>query len=239
MLWTDSRQAILWQIGAGVLLLVIFFSNNAYGSEGKQVLENQCMSCHQISMPETDEQTLAKKMSRLAPPLFYAGNKYKEKWLLKWLQEPKSITPSGGGYWARYVHVTDEGDLIKNSEIKPHMKLDKKQASQVSEYLMSLKPYSHLLRNNEFKEASVPKMLGENDFRKFKGCGSCHQDEPGYGGMTGPELYSAMERLQAEYVASYIRNPEQWDPVTMMPNKQLNDASIYKLMNYLRLLGGE
>lgn len=202
-------------------------------------MEAECAACHQLSKPSTDSMTLSERIERKAPPLFYAGNKYQEAWLISWLQKPVNITPTGGAYWAKYVHVTDEGDAIKKNEINPHLSLDAKQAKAVSAYLMKLKPYSNLIKEGEYQSATVSKMLGEKDFRKFKGCGACHQDEKGFGGVTGPELYTATKRLQAEFIASYIRNPVMWEPTTMMPNKQLNDTSIYKLMNYLESLGGQ
>ena len=76
-------------------------------------------------------------------------------------------------------------------------------------------------------------MLAKKDFRKFKGCSGCHRDTPDFGGVTAPELYTAMNRLQPNYVASYIANSRAWDPHTLMPVRDLNDASILKLMNYL------
>lgn len=223
----------------GAFLIVAINSVSVFAAEGKELVEQQCVACHQVSLPEANSLNLSERIARQAPPLYFAGNKYKSEWLEKWLQSPTAITPTGGGYWALHVHVTDEGDAIKTNEIKAHLKLSSKDAKTASEYLMTLKPNTHLIKKDEYKAGSASKMLAEKDFRKFKGCGACHQDQAGFGGVTGPELYSAMKRLQPEYIASYIRNPAAWEPRTMMPNKQLNDASIYQLMNYLLLLGGE
>jgi mono/diheme cytochrome c family protein len=226
-------------VHTGTFLMIAIYSMSTYASEGKGFVEQQCTACHQVSLPAANSLNLSERISRKAPPLFYAGNKYQKEWLTAWLQNPKPITPSGGGYWALHVHVTDEGDFVKTNEIKPHVKLSSKDAKNVSDYLITLTPNTQLIKKNEYKVANVSKMLAEKNFRKFKGCGACHQDEAGYGGVTGPELYTAMKRLQPEYVASYIRDPTAWEPKTMMPNKHLNDASIYKLMNYLQLLGGK
>ena len=81
--------------------------------------------------------------------------------------------------------------------------------------------------------------MGEMAFDKFHGCMACHLIEPDYGGFSGPELYTAGKRLQPEYIASYIRNPQAWDPKIWMPNKQVSDANIQKLVNYLELLSKE
>ena len=47
-----------------------------------------------------------------------------------------------------------------------------------------------------FKMASDWELVRNN-------CIGCHQDEPGYGGVSGPELYTAWERLQPSFIASW------------------------------------
>jgi len=54
--------------------------------------------------------------------------------------------------------------------------------------------------------------------------------------LSGPELYTAGKRMQPEFIASYIRSPQAWDPLIWMPNKHVTDANIQKLVNYLELL---
>jgi len=76
-------------------------------------------------------------------------------------------------------------------------------------------------------------------FDKFLGCMACHEIEPGFGGASGPELYTAGLRLQPEFIASYIRSPQAWDPKIWMPNKRVSDSNIQKLVHYLAELAKE
>jgi len=88
----------------------------------------------------------------------------------------------------------------------------------------------------KLEPGSVSRTMGEMAFDKFLGCMACHEIEPGYGGLSGPELYTAGRRLQPEFIASYIRGPQAWDPKIWMPNKHVSDANIVKLVRYLVVL---
>lgn len=80
--------------------------------------------------------------------------------------------------------------------------------------------------------------MGKMVFDKFLGCIACHRISPNYGGLSGPELYTAGERLQPAFMASYIRSPQAWDPKIWMPNKHVNDARIQQLVHYLEAMKG-
>jgi hypothetical protein len=81
--------------------------------------------------------------------------------------------------------------------------------------------------------------MGNLNFGKFNGCDACHRDAPNYGGVSGPELYTAWQRLQPKYIASYITNPVAWDPHTLMPHKELKPTVVKKLVDYLKVNGEE
>ncbi len=201
--------------------------------DAEELVTTRCAVCHTLEAPDQSALTLQEKVGRKGPPLFYAGQKYQQEWLTGWLQKPRRITPSGGDFWANSVIVTDEGDEIDESKLVEHIALEQGEAQIVSDYLMSLVAYPQLTPDLDYTPAKVTMMLARKDFRKFKGCSGCHRDEPDFGGVTGPELYTAMDRLQPSYIVSYISDPIAWDPHTLMPRKNLNEASILKLMNYL------
>lgn len=218
------------------MLVLLLPVSTTFAGDGGGLVETRCSSCHRIRVPEAVTLTLQERMTRKGPPLYFAGHKYRQEWLEEWLQDPVRITPAGGDYWANSVVVTPEGDEIDPARLDDHMAVSEDDAVAISNYLMTLTPYPNLIQKGEYSPGSVPRMLAEKDFRKFKGCIACHQDENGFGGVTGPELYTAMERLQPEYIASYIRNPTAWEPRTLMPDKALNDEPIYRLMHYLNML---
>ena len=228
---------IMRPAAAGLLLACLALP--ALGGEGERLARESCAGCHRIDAPDPASLTLEERITRKAPPLHYAGHKYRQEWLQAWLQAPEPVTPAGGGFWADSVEVTVEGDEVDDSTLKPHLALDEAEAAAVSDYLMSLKPYPELIRPGEYTPGKVPRMLAEKDFRKFKGCVACHRDAADFGGVTGPELYTAMQRLQPEFIASYIRDPLAWEPRSLMPRLGLNDEPIYKLINYLMLLSEE
>lgn len=200
---------------------------------GEKLYEQACAGCHAIS--DNSKTTLAQRLKEKAPTLFYAGNKFNAPWLETWLAAPKQLRP-GGHFFLDNIEVTDDGDVIDESKLVPHMSVEPAQAKLLTQYLMAQTPKTDLIALEKVTLGKTNRTMGEKDFHKFKGCGSCHQDEEGYGGVSGPELYSSIERLQPAFIASYIRNPEKWDPKTLMPNRRLNDNSIKKLLNYLNVI---
>jgi cytochrome c2 len=216
------------------MILFLHFNVQANNIEaGKKIYEEACSACHSIA--DNSNITLTERLNEKAPTLFYAGNKFNALWLESWLSTPKRIRP-GGHFFLDKVAVTEDGDIIDESKLTTHLSVEPNQAKLLTEYLMAQTPKSDLIALEQVTFGKANRTLGEKDFHKFKGCGSCHQDEDGYGGVSGPELYTSIERLQPEFIASYIRTPEKWDPKTLMPNRHLNDISIKKLLNYLNMI---
>jgi len=200
---------------------------------GEQLFNSNCAACHSIS--DNSNITLSERLQEKAPTLYYAGNKFNKVWLQQWLSAPNKIRP-GGHFFMNSVKVTEDGDVIDSSKVANHTAVSAAKAVLLTEYLMAQTPKSDLIALEKVTLGKVNRSLGSKDFNKFKGCGSCHQDENGYGGVSGPELYSSIQRLQPEFIASYTRTPEAWDPKTLMPNRHLNDNSIKKLLNYLNVI---
>lgn len=197
-------------------------------------MAGDCAVCHALEKQETV--TLEDRMKRKAPPLFYAGNKFREEWLLAWLQEPVRIRPAGD-YPPAHSKTLDNKDQIDVESLIEHPVLSRQQAQQAATWLMTLTPYPELIDAEAgYTPGNVSPRMGAMDFVKFKGCGGCHQDDPEYGGFSGPELYTAWSRLQPAFITSYIRNPVNWEPFSLMPNKELQDAQIHKLADYLKVI---
>ncbi|WDE00108.1 c-type cytochrome [Thalassomonas actiniarum] len=231
------KATILKKSGLVLLSAATLFAHNAYSATdieaGKQLFEKSCADCHSIT--SNDNITLAQRLKEKAPTLYYAGNKFNREWLQSWLAAPTRLRP-GGHFFMDNVKVTEDGDIIDESKLGKHMAVSAKQAQQLTGYLMAQTPKSALIQQESITLGKTNRTLGEKDFHKFKGCGSCHQDEDGYGGVSGPELYTSVKRLQPEFIASYTKMPEKWDPKTLMPNRHLNDNSVKKLLNYLNVI---
>jgi len=218
------------------------------GDMGANILNQRCSTCHNLTGPAP--QTIKDLWKRDAPDLFYAGNKFRRGWLVEWLQKPVRIRPAGVNY-LRTINSTPKNldpkkgqkyDVLWGSVLKPlqHLKLKKEEAEAVADALMELKPHDDLIAGMMLdKSQQVSLEKGEVLIDKVYGCFSCHQIEPGFGGYTGSELYTAGARLQPAFMLSYIKRPKNWDPKIWMPNGNVKPDDLEKIVNYLILLSKE
>lgn len=217
-----------------MIAALVGFSSVALAEGG--MLQGSCSSCHNISGPAA--QTLQASFAKKGPDLFYAGNKYRQEWLVSWLQHPERIRPTGM-YYGDHLKAGAKGDEIDATKLVAHVALSKADATDVAAELMKLKAHDDLIAKEKMEPGTISKQMGEMAFNKFLGCMACHLVEPEYGGVSGPELYTAAKRLQPEYMASVIRSPQAWEPKSWMPNKHLSDGNIQKMVKYLETLSKE
>ena len=213
-----------------------YFKGGA-GTDMAAFVKENCLACHAVKPGDGPSHSAATR-AELGPPLYYAGDKYREEWLREWLQGPERIRPAGY-YPPAHVRATPEGDVIDEASLVSHPVLDATLAEEVAGYLMTLTFYADRLAEEDYEPATVPLRMARLDFRRFKGCVACHKDVEGEGGVSGPELYSAWRRLQPEFIVSFVRSPGQWNSDTMMPVLEMNDAAIHRLANYLKTIAEE
>jgi len=204
--------------------------------DGAAILKHRCASCHALQGPAPS--TLAALWRRKGPDLFYAGNKYRREWVEAWLQNPKRIRPAGM-FYMDHIKSGPKRDLVDKSTLSEHIKLNAAEAKAVATALTSLKANSALIKAESYDTDASSGSLGEMMFEKIYGCAACHQIEPGYGGLSGPEIYTAGKRLTPEFMLSYIRSPQAWDPKIWMPNKHVPEANIQTLVKYIIELSEE
>lgn len=228
------RSAALCLAGACAAMLLPGVSRG----DTREEVQAGCGGCHALEQPDYAALGIDERAEREGPPLFYAGNKFREEWLVAWLAAPERIRPAGVFAPAHTV-ATAEGDAVDESTLIEHPVLAPGEAESVAAYLMSLKPFDALLAAQTYEPGTIALRMGQMNFSKFKGCDSCHRDEPGYGGVSGPELYTAWARLQPAFISAYIADPTVFDAHTMMPNGGLNDTEVHKLADYLKALSDE
>lgn len=220
----------------GSLACVMALWSLAVVADGAALAMDQCASCHALERPDYEALGVAERFDRAAPPLYFAGNKYRQEWLVEYLQNPQTLHPIG--YFPNIrMDKTSEGDLPVIGEAPNHPQMSASEAERVAEYLMTLRPYDELVAADSYEPGNVARRMATMDFRRFKGCDACHQDEVDAGGFSGPTLHSAWTRLQPQYLSSFIKDPTAWDPNTTMPVMDMNDAAVHRLVDYLKLIG--
>lgn len=211
---------------AGILSAVFFWAapSSAGVMEGKKAFfANNCASCHQVEGPAT-EKTIKDQLSKKGPELWYAGSKFKDGFLAKWLADPRPIRP--------FVY-----NSITEKNRGEHPRLSQRDALDVAAFLMGLK--SQDVAPLGAPAADNPR--GRIIFVKKQSCYGCHSvmvRGKMTGGLTGPALAGASVRLNPDWVYSYLRNPKAFKPVKMMPvySGILNEAELKALASYVSSL---
>ncbi len=215
-----KRAVIIW---TAAIAAALFLSTPVLAGipEGKKAFETgKCASCHQIAGPAS-EKTIKDQLSKKGPELWYSGSKFKAGFLEKWLTNPQPIRPLA------YNSLTERNR-------GGHPSLPAKEARDVAEYLMSLK--SADVKAHGIQPKDTPK--GRVMFIKKQSCYGCHTVNvkgKAVGGLTGPSLSSASERLNPDWIYAYLSNPKAFKPFKMMPvyTGIINDADMKELAAYV------
>ncbi len=190
--------------------------------DGRAIVARECAGCHRLESPAAS--TFEMLLDRTAPDLFYAGSKFRREWLVDWLQNPMPIRYSGVVY-LNHLAVDGGADRIAIDTVQScSAKLDPRRAEAVTEYLMTLEDATMKTGVIEpGKKFSKPKAL--RLFRKQLPCVGCHTVRWGkriMGGVSGPNLADAGNRLNPDWVYARIENPQHWDPKTWMPRVEMS-----------------
>jgi len=232
------RQSEVSDMYRSLLLssLLLTLPNAWADVQGERLLQERCAVCHDLKGPAPT--TVEGIWKRKGPDLFYAGNKYRKDWLVGWLQDPVRIRPAGM-YYGNHIKPGPDGDVIDAATLQAHVKLTPSEAESAAAALMDLKANSDLIKHGDYRPGTISMSMGELMFDKFRGCLACHEIEPGYGGLSGPEVYTVAKRLQPDYLISYMRDPQAWDPKIFMPNKHLKEQDLQKFVHYFLGLSKE
>jgi mono/diheme cytochrome c family protein len=202
------------------LLIAVGWCGGAEASPAL-VKDKQCDTCHRFSESEAEKS---------APDLFFAGNKFQKNWMESFLRQPEAIRLAG--------HTRDPGFLKGAPQYTgPHPALNPKEAQQMTDHLMSLKtlkelPPLELPALSKGKRVRV-KILFERDYS----CIACHQSynlarQP-RGGVSGPSLIDAGNRLRPEWVYQWLKNPKQFVTRGRMPLFKFDDETLRKMAQYI------
>lgn len=199
----DVSKVSRLMVALGLAAFIVGVSLKLSYADGKGIFASKnCGSCHQTEGPAV-EKTFDDQLKKKGPELWYSGSKFKKEWLQEWLEKPTTIR------LLKYNSVNE-----KNTE--KHVALSKKEAEEVTEYLMKLSAKE--VPAGTITEAVTPQ--GKNLFQKKYGCVGCHSIKAGaqkVGGVSGPDLSDAGKRLRGDWVYAYLKEPKVFKPVKRMP----------------------
>lgn len=163
-----------------------------------------CFACHDLKeFPERE---------RIAPNLDTVGSKVNPVWLKNWLIDPR-----------KYLKDT----------YMPNFGLDDKQTVMITAYLMTLveneSEEEHLIRSEQTTLAD-----GERLF-KDSACKDCHsvRGSAGFEGIIAPDLTRIGDKVKADWLARWLKNPSHYQPGTVMPGFGFTDQEAFSLAEYL------
>jgi mono/diheme cytochrome c family protein len=166
-----------------------------------------CLGCHHI----------AGQGGTIAPNLAYEGSKVRGDWLLGFLQQPHKIRP-----------------LVQAR--MPTFPLTEQEAVNLRDYIMATLLDERVPKEAQVAQAISPDLAaqGEKLYWEKYPCFTCHQIQGKTGGAAvGPDLTDAWKRLNPEWMVQWIKNPQAFDPATLMPNLGVQDAEAIALVAYL------
>lgn len=218
-----------------ILLLGLAFTASSIYAESRPgppalIRDKGCGGCHRFAdTPGREPQK--------GPDLFYAGNKFRETWLGEFLRKPETIRKAG--------YIADPGYLLGKPEIaQPHPALSEAEAKIATDYLLTLKMpdmETGVVDTEPLSKAAQAR--AKFVFERNHGCVSCHEsiDLAGKarGGISGPSLVSAGNRLNADWVWHWLNDPRKFEPKGRMPVFKLEKADAILIVKYLVTLKKE
>lgn len=197
----------------------------------KLLLSLNCVGCHHLQGVE--------RPPMLGPDLTNIGTKVSREWIYKWLKDPRTLTSSDGTQLVNGYVSEDEPRM-------PKFRLNDKELRAISSYLSALasdpiKPYKFDPKTVAAWEKR-PDLIdqGETRFRQMF-CTTCHSlsitragETKLIGGDIGPELTKVGSKVNADWLAAWLRNPQSYLPHSKMPSYQWSDQDLYLITQYVQ-----
>ena len=178
-------------------------------AENKTPTEADCRVCHVKSG----------ERHPIAPDLGQEGSKLNKNWVYGFLKKPTKIRPVG------YMPLT--------KSVMPDFQLTDEEALSLTEYLMARQdPRIPKMGSTEFRSTPEAVKEGKRLYEEVYGCDGCHQTGD-KGGIAGPNLSQAGNRLRTEWIVTWLRNPGSLRQDSPMPNFGLQDHEIKALLAYI------
>ncbi|MDH3256615.1 MAG: c-type cytochrome [Nitrospinota bacterium] len=147
------------------------------------------------------------KEQKVGPSLLRIASKVDPSWLVRWVKKPKKYLPNTR---MPYFNLSDEHTLA------------------ISAYLWSVSEKDYQVAE-KFEGGDPAK--GKKLFNKV-GCQACHKVN-GNGEMFGPDLTRIGQKVNPDWLVSWITNPDEYNPKSIMPNLRLTLEQASDIAAYL------
>jgi len=198
-------------------------------TRGRELLTRlNCQGCHRL--PGLDRPAM------LGPDLTNVGTKVTREWFYKWLKEPRSIVDKDGNVTVN--GYAQEPRMPKFQLAEAELRglsayLSVQKARAVAPYKIDARVIAAWSKNPELASQ------GELRFRQMF-CSTCHSlavtragETKLIGGDIGPELTKVGSKVNADWLADWLRDPQGYLPHTRMSRYGWSDEDLYKVTQYI------
>jgi len=151
------------------------------------------------------------KEAKVGPRLQRVASKVDPSWLYRWVKKPKDYLPKTR---------------------MPEFKFSEKDAMAVTAYLLASSEESYDLPN-KFESGNPDK--GKKLFESV-GCQACHELN-GKGETFGPDLSRIGEKVNADWLVTWISSPHSYNAESRMPDLRLDKSQASDIASYLIQFG--
>lgn len=188
-------------------------------NSGKQIMENYgCYACHKIEGWQ--------HLEKPGPALVKVTSKVKSKeWIKNWIWSPFSFNPK-----SRMPHFFNQ----PNNDSPEFKKKNYAEVNAMAEYIINTskeyKPFKKFAGGNaEAGKATIETI----------GCVGCHQIQGidpkwnAVGQKKGPYLINLGSKVDPDWLVSWLKQPNHYDPTTIMPSFRLTDTEANNIAAFL------
>lgn len=174
--------------------------------------ELRCGFCHNVSAAGVN----------IPPSLANAGDKFQTSWIETYLKAP---------YRRRWASMGTRPTLRM-----PNFLLSENEARALAAYLSAQHGSTRSKELSfEFQKTDSTRVAEGKEIYQEYACYGCHKIA-GKGGEMGPDLSEAGSRLQPEYIAAFLQNPQAFIPGSSMKISGLWEEEVQALVAYLMSL---
>ncbi len=149
--------------------------------------------------------------AKVGPRLYRVANKVDPSWLYRWVKKPRDYLPKTR---------------------MPEFKFDEKDAMAVTAYLLASSEENYEL-SAKFESGDPDK--GKKLFESV-GCQGCHELD-GKGETFAPDLSRIGNKVNEDWLVSWIGSPHSYNATSRMPDLRLSEAQASDIASYLLQFG--